>query len=119
MKTFSIFLIIGLFMGQLTFGTGNENCCPDSVSTNLTSAGMQVHLDEVQAESQQVLLFLPSIGDILVSQLSERTLLDRLQEESEGAVVTISLLHAEQLDRQLNSRMQLESDMLGREIVQF
>lgn len=92
MKTFKTLLILVIMLsGHLSFGTGNETCCPDSTSVDLLASSAQLQLDQMQVESQLVIAKVPSLSSTVFLKLgNQQDMLDRLQFETEKLDTSLS-----------------------------
>ena len=106
MKTFKALLIsIIMLSGQLSFGNGNETCCPDTTSVELLTAGNQAQLDQLQAESYEVVAEVPSLQSIVAQKIQgQQIMLKQVQFESEKMDEPISNTYSKQVELKLNSR---------------
>jgi hypothetical protein len=103
MKTFSILLMIGLFTGQLSFGTGNETCNPD---TNTAECILVTQLDQLQAQSLQMTPSLPSLQAKVDQKFTKENLIfSQVQFESELSNVELSQMHVHQLELELGRKL--------------
>ena len=81
MKTLNAVLVIMMLSGQLSFGTGNETCCPDTTSVELAT---QVQLDRLQVESNEIKPIVPSLQPVVLQKFNEQhATLNRMQTETE------------------------------------
>ena len=114
MKTFKAVLIFMMLSGQLSFGMGNETCCPDTTSVALASNSMQVQLDLLQTESQDVKVTLPSLNQVVANKLTgEHAMLKQMENESERVEAPLTQPISKQVQFTLSSRI-LEQKMADR-----
>ncbi|MEO6168539.1 MAG: hypothetical protein ABIO46_15635 [Chitinophagales bacterium] len=108
MKTFKTLLILVIMLsGHLSFGTGNESCCPDTTSIQLQASNAQLQLDQMQVESHLVIAKVPSLSTNVYQKLGkQQDMLDKVQ------------LETEKLDTSLLSALQshLEGQLKGRKM---
>ena len=98
-------LIILLLAGQLSFGTGNDTCCPDSPRTEI-SADTQVQLDHLQADTHLATATVPSLQGVVSKKLQARdVMMKQVQVESEMLDITLYHSFSEQLASRLNSQV--------------
>ena len=104
MKTLKTLLILVIMLtGQFSFGNSNENCCPDTTNAHLATSGVQMQLDQVQMESNQMLVSLPSLEhNVSTKLIKQRNMLDQIQLETEILENTYSWPFLEQLRVKLN-----------------
>src|SRR4030095_12652288 len=119
MKTFKVLIVMMLLTGQLSFGTGNETCCPDSPSLELTKMYSPEQLARLQPESRLLIAGLPSLQSLVEHKLKVNpSMSDRLQQETEVLPMHPNCSFADQISFQLNNRL-TEQKVSSNELVKF
>lgn len=113
MKTLrTLFLLVIILTGQLSYGTGNENCCPDTTNARILAASTQMQLDEVQLASNQADILVPTLAHSVTAKLmSQRTMLEQVQMETER----LEDVHAWPLRKQLETKLRLRVQHAGQD----
>ena len=120
MKTFNVILIIGMFLGQLTFGKGNDTCCPDTSSVELVAAAKEAELEQLQTESHSIALSLPSLYPQVDKKLTKDSqALSLLQLESEMFLSGYSEFFSSQVRVKLNERIEQDVRIAETEPIKF
>lgn len=113
MKTLrTLFLLVIILTGQLSYGTGYENCCPDTTNARILAASTQMQLDEVQLASNQADILVPTLAHSVTAKLmSQRTMLEQVQMETER----LEDVHAWPLRKQLETKLRLRVQHAGQD----
>lgn len=98
-----------MLTGQLSYGTGDKNCCPDTTyttSVQLLALTAQTELDQLQAESLLMDVKVPSLQLSLVFKMpTKKNILENMHEESDLLDNKWANSLAAQLEVQLKSRI--------------
>lgn len=97
-----------MLSGQLSYGTGDKNCCPDTTNTlrvQLAASTAQTQLDQLQAESLLIDAKIPSLELRLALKMPpKKSMLEQIHAESGLLNHKWSNSLASQLEVQLKRR---------------
>ncbi|HZX74533.1 MAG TPA: hypothetical protein VFE57_08940 [Cyclobacteriaceae bacterium] len=107
MKTLkTVLILIIMLSGRLSFGSGNETCCPDTTNASIVASNSQMQLDLLQSESYEVQVAVPSLHNLVMKKLERNEqLLNQVQEESERMDAQQFSSFPKLVEFRLNSRL--------------
>lgn len=107
MKTLkTVLILIIMLSGRLSFGSGNETCCPDTTSTSIAASSSQMQLDLLQSESYKVQVAVPSLHTLVTKKLERNEqILNQLQQDSERMDARQFSSFPKLVELKLNSRL--------------
>lgn len=110
MKTLKSFLFMLLLLtGQLSFGSGNDCCYPDTSKVQLVAMSAQQQLDYLQCESHSVIAKVPSLEKLVTLKLGNLVyMLEQVQLESEQLGSSLPAVNTNAIDSTLKSRLPVQ-----------
>lgn len=110
MKTLKSFLfMLLLLVSQLSFGSGNDCCYPDTSKVQLVAMSAQQQLDYLECETHSVIAKVPSLEKVVNLKLGNLVyMLEQVQLESEQLGSSLPAVNANQIDSTLKSRLPVQ-----------
>lgn len=98
-------MMVLVLSGQLSFGTGNETCCPDSPRTEMSAAEAQVQLDVVQSDTHLATAVVPSLQPVVSRKFQAwEAMMTQVQVETETLNPATHVSFSEEVAFKLNSQ---------------